>query len=214
MATAAVQSSAPVFIRARLASILSILPLGIWTIVHLWHNLAAFDGPEAWQKSVTEYPHPLAQLATMVIVLLPLFIHLGWGITRLGTFRPNNQTYGTFANLKYLLQRLSAVGVLLFVGAHLWLATLHPRLVEGHAETFADLSHEMHSHMPTLVVYLLGTLGVCYHLANGLHSFAMGWGIASSRRALKALDVWVVLAFLGLLFMAWGAIFSLFSAGA
>ncbi len=212
MANAATQSSAPAFVRARLASVVSLLPLGAWTVVHLWHNLASFDGPVAWQKAVTEYPHPLAQLATLVIVLLPLAIHLVWGVGRLATTRPNNVRYGTFANLKYALQRLSAIGVLFFLGAHVWLAMLQPRLVEGHAEPFADISHEMHFHRPTLVVYLLGTLGVSYHLANGLHSFAMGWGLATSRRALRKLDAWVIFAFVILLTMSWGAVYGLYSA--
>ena len=50
----------------------------------------------------------------------------------------------------------------------------------------------MHHHVPTLVVYVLGVLGIAYHLANGLQTFAMGWGIVTSRRALKKLDVVVI----------------------
>jgi succinate dehydrogenase / fumarate reductase cytochrome b subunit len=212
MATVAARSSAPVFVRARLASILSVLPLGVWTVVHLWHNLAAFEGGDAWQKAVTAYPHPLAQLVTLVVVLLPLAIHLAWGLTRIGTARPNNLRYGTLANVNYTLQRVSALGVLLFLGAHLWLAMLRPRLMDGHAEAFADIAHEMRFHVPTLVVYVLGTLGVSYHLANGLQSFAMGWGLVVSRRALQKLRVSVVLAFLVFLAMSWGAIYALYEA--
>ena len=48
------------FFRARLASALGILPLGVWTFIHLWHNLSAFTGAAAWQSAVTEYPHPVA----------------------------------------------------------------------------------------------------------------------------------------------------------
>ncbi|MEO6572331.1 MAG: succinate dehydrogenase, partial [Polyangiaceae bacterium] len=164
------------FLRARLGSLLAVLPLGAWTVLHLWHNLAAFSGGEAWSAAVTTYPHPVAQVFTMVVVLAPLAVHTVWGFSRILVSRPNNLTYRTYSNLKYALQRLSAVGVALFLGAHLWLALIQPRLVQGHAETFADISHEMHFHTPTLVVYLLGTLGTAYHLANGLDSFAMGWG--------------------------------------
>jgi len=203
------RSSASAFLGARLASLVSLLPLAVWTVAHLWHNLAVFDGPAAWQKAVTEYPSPFAQLTTLVIVFLPLAIHLAWGLARLVTTRPNNVRYGTFANLRYLLQRLSAVGVLLFLGAHIWEAALRPRLVEGQAEPFADISHAMRFHTPTLVVYLLGTLGVSYHLANGLQSFAMGWGITTSRRAVERLTLWVILAFVVLLVMSWGAIYGL-----
>ncbi len=200
------------FTRARLGSLLAVAPLGIWTVGHLWNNLAAFQGDEAWTHAVTEYPHPLAQLATAILVLLPLVLHAAWGVGRLFTVRMNNIRYGYWANLKYLLQRLSAVGLFLFLGAHLWLAMLQPRLQLGHAEPFADISHEMHFHMPTLAVYLLGTLGLAFHLANGLHSFAMGWGIVTSKRALRQTE-WVILgAFFVLLGMGWSAIYALYAA--
>jgi succinate dehydrogenase / fumarate reductase cytochrome b subunit len=200
------------FMRARLGSLLAVAPLGIWTVGHLWNNLAAFQGDEAWTHAVTDYPHPLAQLATAVVVLLPLVLHAAWGVGRLFSMRVNNVRYGYWANLKYLLQRLSAVGLFFFLCAHLWLAMLKPRLQTGHAEPFADISHEMHFHMPTLAVYILGTLGLAYHLANGLHSFAMGWGVVTSKRALRQTE-WVIMgAFVALLAMGWGVIYALYSA--
>jgi succinate dehydrogenase / fumarate reductase cytochrome b subunit len=202
------------FLRARLASVLAIAPLGVWTAVHLWHNLSAFLGAGAWQAAVTEYPHPFAQAATAIVVLVPLAIHSVWGIARLVTSRPNNARYPFFGNLKYALQRLSAIGVLLFVGAHLWLAFLKPRITTGHAEAFADIAQEMHFHVPTLVVYVLGTLGVSYHLANGVLTFCMGWGVVSSRRALVRLERLALAIFLLLLAMSWGAVYALWAAGA
>jgi succinate dehydrogenase / fumarate reductase cytochrome b subunit len=201
------------FIRARLGSLLAVVPLGVWTFFHLWNNLAAFQGGERWQSAVTEYAHPISQMVTGLVVLLPLLIHSIWGVARLASARPNNVRYGFYANLKYAIQRLTAIGVLFFLGAHLWLAMIHPRLVEGHAETFADIAHEMRFHMPTLIVYVLGTLGVAYHLANGLQTAAMGWGLVSTRRALKKLDWFAIGLFLLLLVMSWGAIYALWLAG-
>ncbi len=202
------------FFRARLASAFGVLPLGVWTIVHLWHNLAAFQGRDAWEGAVTEYPHPFAQALTGIVVLLPLAIHAIWGIGRLFSSRPNNVRYGFYANLKYLLQRLSAVGLLLFLGAHLWRALLRPRLMEGHAEAFVDIAEEMHVNGPTLVVYILGTLAVSYHLANGLQSFCMGWGVVSTQRGLRRLEGAALTLFALLLLMSWGAIYALYAAGA
>jgi len=146
------------------------------------------------------------------VVLLPLGIHAAWGIARLASSRPNNLRHGYYANLKYSLQRISAIGVFLFLGAHLWLAMLRPRLVEGRPEPFAEIAHEMRFHTPTLVVYILGTLGVAYHLANGLQSFAMGWGLVASRRALRQLEWVAAIAFIVLLAMSWGAIYALYAA--
>ena len=202
------------FLRSRLGSLLAFAPLGLWTFVHLWNNLAAFQGAEAWEQSVTAYPHPVAQLATAVLVLLPLVLHTIWGVARLLTTRPNNVRYGYFANFKYILQRVSAVGVMLFLGAHIWLALLHPRLVEGHAEAFSDISHEMRTHLPTLAVYLLGTLGVSYHLANGISTFAMGWGIVASRSALARINLISMAVMVALLAMSWAVIYALYRSGA
>jgi succinate dehydrogenase / fumarate reductase cytochrome b subunit len=202
------------FLRARLASAFAIAPLGVWTAVHLWHNLSAFQGAEAWQSAVTEYSHPFAEAITGIVVLLPLGIHAVWGIGRLATSRPNNLGYRAYGNLKYALQRLTAIGVLFFLGVHLWLALLKPRIATGRAEAFADLAQEMHFHSPTLVVYVLGTLGVSYHLANGALTFCMGWGLVSSRRALARLE-WVALAlFVLFLAMSWAAVYAFWAAGA
>src|SRR5690349_5634726 len=155
-ATAHPHTSTTGFWWSRLGSLLSILPLGVWTVNHLWDNLSAFQGATAWEGSVTQFPHPFAHVAVMVIVLLPLLLHTIWGIQRLFSFTPNNQRYGYFGNTKYILQRLAAIGVLAFLVAHIWLALVHPRVVEGHAEVFSDIASEMRHHTPTLVVYVLG----------------------------------------------------------
>jgi succinate dehydrogenase / fumarate reductase cytochrome b subunit len=202
------------FIRARLASILGFVPLGVWTFIHLWNNLAAFQGPDAWQAAVTEYPHPIAEAFTGIIVLLPLALHVVWGLGRLASSRPNNVRYGFYTNLKYALQRLSAIGVLFFLGAHLWLALIKPRLFEGHAEPFSEIAQQMHFHGPTLATYLLGTLGVSYHLANGTQTLCMTWGIVTSRRGLARLEWLAIGLFLVLLAMSWGAVYALWAGGA
>lgn len=199
------------FVRSRVGSFVAVVPLSIWVVNHLWRNLSAFSGGEAWTKDVTEYSHPLAFFASSVVALLPIALHTVWGIARLGSTRPNKLPF--FANLKYVLQRLSAIGLLLFLGAHLWLATLHPRLTTGRPEPFADIAHEMNHHGPTLIVYILGILGVAYHLANGIQTFCMGWGIVASRRGLRKLDIFVWLFFFTLLAMGWGAVYAIWDAG-
>ena len=57
--------------RSRLGSLLAVVPLAFWTVNHLWNNLAAFSGAEAWQANVTTYAHPAAQFLTAIVVLLP-----------------------------------------------------------------------------------------------------------------------------------------------
>jgi succinate dehydrogenase / fumarate reductase cytochrome b subunit len=201
------------FLRERMASLLAVVPLGIWTVNHLWNNLGAFSGAATWQAQVTEYPHPIAFFVSSIVALLPLGLHTVWGIARLASTRPNLQRYTYFANLRYVLQRIAAVGVLFFVGAHLWLAMLKPRLETGRPEPFADIAHEMSHHTPTLLVYVFGTLGVAYHLANGLLTFTMGFGVVTSKSTMRKLVGPTIAVFLLLLGLSWSAIYALWDAG-
>ena len=201
------------FLTNRLGSILAIAPLGVWVVIHLWNNLAAFGGADDWQRAVTEHPHPLTQGVTWAIVLVPLIWHVAWGTKRTLDERPNYPRYGYFANLRFILQRASAIGLAAFLGAHLWLAFIKPRFLEGAPESFADISHEMRFHLPTLVVYLLGILAVAYHLANGIHAAAMGWGFVVSRSALRRMQLGIWVLFVFMLAMGWGAVYALWMRG-
>ena len=202
------------FIWSRIGSFVSIFPLGIWTVNHLWDNLAAFSGAAAWETAVTHQPHPIAHALTLVMVLLPLLLHTVWGVRRAFSMRPNNVSYGFYENLKYLVQRVAGVGALFFIGAHLFLAMIKPRVLEGHPEAFVDIAREMRFHGPTLMVYLLGSLGVTYHLANGLSTFLWSWGIVATDPKQRRFDVIFWLSFLLLTAMAYGAIYALYTAGA
>ncbi|MFN7135014.1 MAG: succinate dehydrogenase, partial [Myxococcales bacterium] len=100
-----------------------------------------------------------------------------------------------------------------FLGAHIWLAFLQPRIFRGHPEPFVEIAREMRFHTPTLVVYVLGTLGVSYHLANGLWTFAFTWGMSPTSVGGRVMN-WVSIGFFVLLTaMSWGAIYFLWSQG-
>ena len=202
------------FLLARLGSLFAILPLGVWTVNHLWNQLAAYRSPQAWETSVTGYANPASTALTFTVVLVPLLWHTVWGIGRMLKSRPQVRQRG-FSNLRYIVQRLSAIGLLLFLGAHLYLAWFEPRFLRGHAEAFADISREMHFHTPTLAVYILGVLAVAYHLANGLWSFfSMGWGATVSKAGIAWLERLALLFFVVLLVIGWAAVYGLYAGGA
>jgi succinate dehydrogenase / fumarate reductase cytochrome b subunit len=194
---------------------LGLAPVGVWTVNHLWDNLAAFRGGEAWERTVTEHASPAAQVATYAVVLVPLILHTVWGLARLRSSRLPGARYGGFAHLRSVLHRSAAIGVLLFLGAHLWLAVIRPRVLGGGPEPFADIAREMRFHRPTLAVYLLGVLGTVYHLANGFQAFAVGWDVRwVGRETMDRASPITVAVFLVLLAMGWGAIAALWRAGA
>ncbi|MFO0559132.1 MAG: hypothetical protein U0269_14045 [Polyangiales bacterium] len=211
--TAAATANNSSLLSQRVGSFLAFAPLAVWTTWHLYSNLSAFQGPQAWESSVTAARAPLVELITSTIVLLPLVIHTVWGFRRLRMVKFNNSTYSTFDNFKFLLQRLSAIGVFLFLIAHIAKARIQPLVQHGHHETFADISYQMNHHMPTLIVYLLGVLGVAYHLANGLATGGLTWGYAATDKARDRVKNISYLFFVLLLGMGWGSIFALANAG-
>lgn len=202
------------FILARLGSLFAFAPLGVWVLVHMWHQLAAYRSPEAWQDSVTGHVNSASTILVFVVVLVPLVWHTVWGIIRMLRSRPK-PLQGGFSNLRYVIQRLSAIGLLLFLGAHLYLAWFEPRILEGRPEPFAEIAREMRYNTPTTIVYALGILAIAYHLANGLWSFlTMGWGIAVSKSSIRWIERVSILFFLVLLAIGWGAVYALYSGGA
>jgi succinate dehydrogenase / fumarate reductase cytochrome b subunit len=200
-------------LQSRLGSFLAVFPLSIWTIDHLWDNLYALSGEQAWQSAMTGYSHPFSKALGLLIAFVPLLFHAGWGTVRLFSFRPNNLAYSNYGNLKYILQRVTAAGLLAFIAAHVWLALLRPYLTHGQPEPFTDIAREMRFHTLTLVVYLIGTLATAYHLANGLQNFGMAWGIFASDRSMRRFEPVVILLFLVLTAMSWVGIFALYNAG-
>lgn len=81
----------------------------------------------------------------------------------------------------YTLQRWSGVVAFLFIGWHFWQTRMAnylfgtPIEFEMMADIFAN---------PTWVVfYVVGLTAVSYHLANGLRTFLLTWGIVVGDRA-------------------------------
>ena len=203
------------FFKTRMGSFFAVVPLAFWTVNHLWNNLASLRGAHAWEAAVVQHSSPFAEAIGATIALAPLLLHTVWGFSRLFTWRPNAVSYSYYGNIKFILQRLSAVGVLLFLGAHIYLAWIKPHVFEGHGEEFEDIAKEMFTSAdgPTLIVYVLGTLGVSYHIGNGLQSWVVGWGLVGSRDAVKRFE-WVAIGtFVVLLAMSWGGIFGLYTHG-
>lgn len=192
----------------KLGSVLALAPLGVWVTWHLWENFYALMGREAWESRVTD-GNGMVEAVTLGAVFIPLIIHTIWGLRRLTLAKPNGYSY--FGNLKYVLQRVSALGVMAFIIAHVYLARIRPLLGNTH-EHFEDLANEMRTG-PTLTVYLLGTLGTAFHLANGLYTASFIHGVAASKKASRRMQVISVLFFLLLMTFSWGAVYGLWHAG-
>jgi succinate dehydrogenase / fumarate reductase cytochrome b subunit len=209
--------------------------LGLFVVAHL---AIAVTGlwPERYQNLVNQIHRlgPALWVIELALVFIPLLIQVGYGLRMLVkvgmAYHTDKKSRG--GDLRFFLQRLSAVVLLLFLGFHV--ATMHRwgfhllhemtgmNALKGYAATgqfhpdgqaFQSTAIAIRSywspdaarHPANLFVasfYAIGIWAVCYHLANGLATSAMAWGITvtetSQRRcALLCLGIGVALTLTG-----------------
>ena len=158
------------------------LLVGVYVCVHLYNNLWSLYGEDQFNEHLRVSRHaPLLASITVLVLWIPIMFHGLYGLFAMK--KTKLVRYAYFGNLKYVIQRLSGLGLLVFIPAHVF----KTRIAPGFLNTTLDYAH-MHEalHEPlTLVVYCLGVLGVAYHLANGLWQFAIGWGVVRTAKAMR-----------------------------
>ncbi|HEX9637111.1 MAG TPA: hypothetical protein VGB99_06235 [Acidobacteriota bacterium] len=168
----------------KLFSFLGIVPLGVYVIWHLWNNAYALIGAEPFDQRLREVVGaPFYRPLVILLVYMPLLYHAIYGTFISARSRPNLGTMPHYTNLKYLLRRISGIGVLLFVGAHVYKTTLEPRL-EGYEIDFHHMREGL-SEPLTFAVYVLGLTGVAYHLADGLWLFGVEHGLWTGEHGMR-----------------------------
>lgn len=179
----------------RLHSLAGVVPIGLFVMVHLYNNSYSLLGAEAYDAHLVWVRGlPFMTVFEWVFIFIPILFHgfLGLAMTRRGTVQLRTAPY--LGNARYILQRVSGIGVFLFVGAHVYKTRVEPWM---HGEV-ADFQHmaEAFSEPITLVVYMAGLLGVAYHLGNGLWTFCITWGLTVSPRSQQVMTYVSILAFL------------------
>ena len=183
------------FLLRRLHSLTGILPVGLFLIYHLYLQLYLHSGAKAYNEQVNSfYDSPLAIWILVLIVYFPLLFHSIYGA--IISFEAQVQpSYHYFSHLLYWLQRLSGIGVLLFVIAHVWNAQLGPFFADKwgtHWEHLSEGFSAPETGLVTKTVYALGILAATFHFANGINTFCMTWGIAltpKSQHRIRAFSI-------------------------
>jgi succinate dehydrogenase / fumarate reductase cytochrome b subunit len=181
----------------RLHSLVGIIPLGAWIVYHFNVHSYSHAGPEVYNaKLAAMYASPMHLAVSIFLVYLPLLYHSIYGLVVTRQAQPNFLQYSTIRNWIYVLQRVSGIGLLLFIPAHL----VKARFSEFFLNEQMSWAHEAAGFaMPlTIVVYLLGIFGVAFHLGNGLFLFGFHWGLWVTERAQKVAAAVSVLLFLAL----------------
>lgn len=193
------------FLLRRLHSLLGLLPVGGFLVFHLWENSQSRFGAEHYNGEVVALLQGMNYLPFLEIFLiaLPLLFHAGYGLVIARQGRPDLGRYPYAGQWLYALQRVSGVGILAFLLLHVGLTRIQGMLDPA-------IRADLYGHMQGLLsqpwmfaLYLAGLLLSVFHLANGLWSMAIVWGLTTSARAqglfgYACAGIGVVLAALGL----------------
>ena len=192
----------------RLHSLLGIVPLGLYMVVHLTTNASLLNGSETFQKAVylIHAPGQLLPLIEWGAILLPLVFHAGIGVWIAKTARLNSDKYHFTSNKRYTWQRYSGMLALVYLFVHVlhlhgwfhaewWLGTIN-KFGLGEFKAYnasSTLARAMQGYLwPAF--YLIGMLACVYHLANGIWTAGITWGLWISAKAqARATKVCVVL---------------------
>ena len=182
-------------------SLLGVIPIGLFLIVHLTVNYYIVDGVESYNKAA-EFMESLPYLYFLEVALiaLPMLFHGVYGVyyAFLGSINSNRYSYAR--NWMYLFQRFTGVFLVIFISWHVWETRLAKlRGVEVNAEMMQNIV----DNPLMLLFYIVGILSATFHFANGLWSFAITWGITQSPRSQRFMSyvsgaVFLALSFVGI----------------
>jgi len=181
------------FLLRRLHSLTGIL-FGGYIIVHLLVNATLAEGtrhdglPTVFQQQVDQIHRlPFLGVVEWAFIYLPLLYHTVYGIYIVATGQPNVSRYGYGKNWAYLLQRITAMVLVVFIAFHVfsmkttWFGTAYT--FNALEATQSTVNHFNHNPFVTWFLYPLGILAGTFHLANGFWTAAITWGLTVSARA-------------------------------
>jgi len=186
----------------RLHSLSGIVPIGGFLAFHLYENYTATHGAEAYNEMTRRLQQvPFAVALEIFVIALPLVFHGVYGLFVTATARPNVFSNRYPRNVLYLLQRVTGVVAFAFILFHYWTT----RLVQLHDHESLNLFNQVQAAVGNpwiYAFYILGILSATFHLANGLWSFSIVWGItvspaAERRMALVSVAVFLLLSAIG-----------------
>lgn len=177
------------FLLRRLHSLSGIIPVGVFLCIHLSVNASIMSGPRAFQFAVDQI-HNLNNLGILkavevVFILIPIAFHAIVGVIIWLTSQPNVTRYRYGGNIRYTLQRWTGILAILFILAHL----RHVHWILG--SSAFDAHNAASSTVRAMVgawagiMYTIGVLCAVFHLANGVWTFLITWGVTIGPAAQK-----------------------------
>ncbi len=182
------------YFNRRLHSLLGVVPIGLFVVQHLVVNHFAVYGEESFNKAANFMASlPFVIALEVFVIYLPILFHAVLGVyIALWVPSYNNKSYGFFRNWMYTLQRITGIITLIFIAWHVWQTRVQVALG-------AELDYALMENILTqpffFWFYIISIIAVVFHLANGLWSFCVHWGIAQSPRSQKIVTYLSVIVF-------------------
>jgi succinate dehydrogenase / fumarate reductase cytochrome b subunit len=175
--------------------------VGAYLAFHLWTNASILDGIAAYQYRVDQI-HRLGETTIFFLewplIFLPLLFHGIIGVFIVCRGKRNVTEYPYIGNIRYTLQRLTGVIALLFVLYHVfqmhgwiradwWLRVARSMGGGGFRfENAITAAQIIRSSLWIEAIYVIGILASVYHLANGVWTMGITWGVWTSPRAQRS----------------------------
>lgn len=196
------------FLMRRLHSLLGIIPIGIFVTQHLIVNHFATQGVEAFNRA----SHFLANLPFVIfleifVIYLPLLYHAFYGLYIAFTSRNNPGHYSYLRNQLFVAQRYTGIFLVVFIAWHVF-ETRFQVAIGNAAEADFNMMADILDNPAMFVFYVLGVLAATFHLANGLWSFLVTWGITQSEKAQRGATYFTLLVFVVLSIIGIRALFA------
>ncbi|MBO8172239.1 MAG: succinate dehydrogenase cytochrome b558 subunit [Bacillaceae bacterium] len=191
------------FILGRLHSLAGILPLGLFLIEHLYSNLTAVLGADAYNRQVQLLQSiPFLVVFEILFIFIPLIYHAGYGIHLAYLSKNNSFSYRYPRNWMFVLQRISGIVTLIFVVYHVWAFRISS-VVTGMEVSFQTVQEHL-SNPLILLFYIAGVLSTTFHFSNGLWAGLITWGVTVRPEAQRVsaritFGLFVILALTGII---------------
>jgi succinate dehydrogenase / fumarate reductase, cytochrome b subunit len=186
------------FLIRRLHSLTGLVPVGAYMVVHLVVNASILNGAGAFQANVHKI-HALGSALPLVewaFIFLPIIFHAVIGVWIIRSGRSNVGQYKHLNNWRYSLQRWTGVIAIFFIFLHVfhlhgwfhgdwWKTTVAEPLGMGNFRPYnaaSTLASALSGYVWP-VGYLVGVVACVFHLANGIWTMGITWGVWISPRA-------------------------------
>jgi succinate dehydrogenase / fumarate reductase cytochrome b subunit len=207
------------FLLGRLHSLSGIIPVGAYMVVHLVTDASINESAAKFQQNVYAI-HGLGSALVIVewtFIFIPLLFHAIYGLLIIRESQPNSATYTYASNIRYTLQRATGLIAFAFIFWHVfhmhgwfhadwWLKNVAEPLGGAQFKPYNASSTAGAALQGNLIVQLFYGIGIAacvFHLANGIWTFGITWGIwvspkAQARANYLAIAVGVLVGVVGL----------------